>query len=74
MVELVPGGVRDLVALRGQHWRAQGVDIQALAEDEVMARLLQDPLSLRRPLLWLPDRLLLGYSAGSYQGLEAPMG
>ncbi len=69
MATLLPGGVRDLVALRGQHWRAQGVDLASLPDEEVLARLLDDPLSLRRPLLWLPGRLLLGYSAESYRDL-----
>ncbi len=66
---LLQGGVRELVALRGQHWRAQGVDIATLTDEEVLDRLLDDPLSLRRPLLWLPDRLLLGYSAETYREL-----
>ncbi len=69
MARLVPGGARELVALRGQHWRAQGVDLASLADDEVLDRLLKDPLSLRRPLLWLPDRLMLGYGAGIYRDL-----
>ncbi len=69
MAKLLPGGVRDLVALRGQHWRAQGVDLASLAEGEVLDRLLKDPLSLRRPLLWLPDRLMSGYRTGIYRDL-----
>ncbi len=74
MGTLVPGGVRDLVALRGQHWRAQGVDIATLTDEDILDRLLADPLSLRRPLLWLPDRLLLGYSAGTYRDLPGAEG
>jgi len=71
MGRLLPLGVRDLVALRGQHWRAQGVDLGALTDDEVLDRLEEDPLSLRRPLLWLEDRVLLGYSADIYRVLSA---
>ncbi len=70
--ELLPLGVRDLVALRGQHWRAQGVDIAALTDDEILDRLQADPLSLRRPILWLDDRVLLGYSADTYRELGVP--
>ncbi len=70
MARLLPGGAKDLVSLRGRHWKAQGVDIETLAEDEVLERILKDPLSLRRPILWQGDRLLLGYSAKSYEGLR----
>ena len=71
---LLQGGVRELVALRGQHWRALGVDIATLTDEEVLDRLLDDPLSLRRPLLWLPDRLLLGYSVETYRELAGDRG
>ena len=71
MARLLPGGLRDLVASRGRHWRSLGVDAEALTEDEVLERLLEDPLSLRRPLLWLEDRILLGYAAGIYKDLPA---
>jgi len=69
MARLLSGGARDLVALHGRHWKAQGVDLPALTDDEVLGRLLEDPLSLRRPLLWLEDRVLVGYGADTYRSL-----
>ena len=71
MAALLPQGAKDLVALRGRHWRAQGVDAATLADDDVLDRLLLDPLSLRRPLLWLEDRVLLGYSVEVYATLPS---
>ncbi len=69
MGRLLPGGVKDLVSLRGRHWKAQGMDIAALTDDEVVERVLQDPLSLRRPLLWQGEKLLVGYAVGAYRTL-----
>jgi len=69
MAALLPGGTRDLVAVRGQHWQAKGVDVESLSDEELLDRLLEDPLALRRPLLWLPDRVLLGHRPGVYAGL-----
>ncbi len=67
MGSLLPGGVKDLVSLRGRHWKAQGVDIETLDDDAVITYILADPLSLRRPILWRGDRLLVGYSAETYR-------
>ena len=69
MGRLLPQGVRELVSLRGQHWKAQGVEIASLTDDEVVARILADPLVLRRPILWQGERLLLGYAAETYRAL-----
>jgi arsenate reductase-like glutaredoxin family protein len=70
MGRLLAGGVRELVSLRGRHWKAQGVEIEQLSDDEVIERLLADPLSLRRPILWQGERLLLGFSAETYRQLR----
>jgi Spx/MgsR family transcriptional regulator len=66
----VPGGVRSLLSTRSSQYRALGLDRKPVSEAELTALMAKEPRLLRRPILDLGDRLVVGFDRAAYEALR----
>lgn len=62
--------VSDIFAWRSPSFKALGVDPGNLGDDELVRLMLQEPRLVRRPLIQMGERLVIG---GSKKELEAAL-
>ncbi|PKB57132.1 MAG: hypothetical protein BZY73_04890 [SAR202 cluster bacterium Casp-Chloro-G3] len=63
-------GLSDMFAWRSPSLKLMGVVGQEISEDEMVKLMLQEPKLVRRPLIKLGDRLLVG---GNIKAIEAAL-
>ena len=51
---------RELLRTGEAEWRALGLDVRALSDDEIIALLVKHPALLQRPIVERGDRAVLG--------------
>ena len=66
----VPDGVRGLVSTRSPQYKALGLDTKKVSDAELIALMVKEPRLLRRPILDLGDRLLIGFDRAAYESLR----
>jgi arsenate reductase len=65
-----PDGVRGLLSTRSTPYRALGLDKKKVSDAELVALMAKEPRLLRRPILDLGDRLLVGFDRAAYERLR----
>jgi arsenate reductase-like glutaredoxin family protein len=63
-------GLSDMFAWRSPSIKQMGLAGQQIAEDQMLKLMLQEPRLVRRPLIKLGDRLLVG---GNIKAIEAAL-
>jgi arsenate reductase-like glutaredoxin family protein len=61
-----PGGLRGLLSTRSSQYRALGLDTAKVTDAELVAFMVKEPRLLRRPILDLGDRLMIGFDRAAY--------
>ena len=65
-----PDGLRGLLSTRSPQYKALGLDRKKVSEAELVALMVKEPRLLRRPILDLGDRLLIGFDRTAYEALR----
>jgi arsenate reductase len=65
-----PEGVRGLLSTRSTQYKAMGLDRKTVSDAELTALMAREPRLLRRPILDLGDRLVVGFDRAAYQALR----
>jgi Spx/MgsR family transcriptional regulator len=65
-----PDGVRGLLSTRSTQYKALGLDRKKASDAELIALMAKEPRLLRRPILDLGDRLLVGFDRAAYESLR----
>lgn len=65
-----PDGVRGLLSTRSTQYKALGLDKKKVTDAELIALMVKEPRLLRRPILDLGDRLLIGFDRTAYESLR----
>lgn len=66
----VPDGVRGLLSTRSTQYKALGLDRKKVSDGELISLMVKEPRLLRRPILDLGDRLLIGFDRTAYEALR----
>jgi Spx/MgsR family transcriptional regulator len=61
-----PDGVRSLLSTRSTRYKALGLDRKKASDPELIALMAKEPRLLRRPILDLGDRLVIGFDRTAY--------
>jgi arsenate reductase-like glutaredoxin family protein len=62
-----PEGVRGLLSTRSTQYTALGLDRTKVGDAELVTLMAREPRLLRRPILDLGDRLLVGFDRAAYE-------
>jgi arsenate reductase len=65
-----PEGVRGLLSTRSTQYKALGLDTKKVSDAQLIALMAGEPRLLRRPILDLGDRLIVGFDRVAYDGLR----
>lgn len=65
-----PDGVRGLLSTRSTQYKALGLDGKKVSDAELVALMAREPRLLRRPILDLGDRLVIGFDRTVYESLR----
>jgi len=65
-----PDGVRSLLSTRTTRYRALGLDRKTVSDPDLIALMAKEPRLLRRPILDLGDRLVIGFDRTAYDALR----
>jgi arsenate reductase-like glutaredoxin family protein len=63
---------RDILATRSPSARRIGADLEGLGDDELLRLMVQEPRLIRRPLLVVDGRLVIGANAKAVERLLVP--
>jgi arsenate reductase (glutaredoxin) len=66
----VPDGVRGLLSTRSTQYKALGLDTKKVSDAALVALMAKEPRLLRRPILDLGDRLVIGFDRAAYEALR----
>jgi regulatory protein spx len=64
-----PDGVRSLLSTRSPQYKALGLDRRQPSTAELVALMVREPRLLRRPIVDLGDRLLIGFDRAAFDAL-----
>jgi arsenate reductase (glutaredoxin) len=65
-----PDGLRGLLSTRSPQYKALGLDQKKVSDAELVALMVTEPRLLRRPILDLGDRLVIGFDRTTYEALR----
>jgi arsenate reductase len=65
-----PAGVRGLLSTRSSQYKALGLDRKKVSDAELVALMAREPRLLRRPILDLGDRLVIGFDRAAFDALR----
>jgi Spx/MgsR family transcriptional regulator len=65
-----PGGLRALLSTRSSQYRALGLDTRKVSDADLVALMAKEPRLLRRPILDLGDRLVIGFDQAAYESVR----
>jgi Spx/MgsR family transcriptional regulator len=65
-----PQGVRSLLSTRSTQYKALGLDKKKVGDAELIALMAKEPRLLRRPILDLGHRLVIGFDRAAYESLR----
>jgi regulatory protein spx len=65
-----PGGLPVLLSTRSSQYKALGLDTRKVSDAELIALMVKEPRLLRRPILDLGDRLVIGFDRTAYETLR----
>ncbi|HEU4370058.1 MAG TPA: ArsC/Spx/MgsR family protein [Methylomirabilota bacterium] len=65
-----PDGVRSLLSTRSTQYKALGLDRKKVTDAELIALMAKEPRLLRRPILDLGDRLVIGFDQAAYEAVR----
>lgn len=71
LAALLPGGVRDILSVRGNRYRELGLAGQDLTDEELIHLLAQEPWLWRRPVVMVGDRVVVGLNEEAQEELKA---
>jgi arsenate reductase-like glutaredoxin family protein len=63
---------RDILASRSPSARSIGADLAGMGDDDLLSLMVQEPRLIRRPLLVVDGRLVIGANAKTVERLLAP--
>jgi arsenate reductase-like glutaredoxin family protein len=69
VASLLPGGARDLLSTRSRKYKEMGLDMERLAEDQLVWLLSEEPGLWRRPVVIRGRRAVVGFDAAALEGL-----
>jgi arsenate reductase-like glutaredoxin family protein len=64
-----PDGVRSLLSTRSPQYKALGLDRRQPSPAELVALMAREPRLLRRPIVDLGDRLVIGFDRAAFDAL-----
>ena len=62
--------MRSLLSTRSTQYKALGLDTKKVSDAELIALMVKEPRLLRRPILDLGDRLVIGFDRAAYESLR----
>jgi Spx/MgsR family transcriptional regulator len=65
-----PDGLRALLSTRSPQYKALKLDKKKVSDAELVALMVTEPRLLRRPILDLGDRLVIGFDRTAYEALR----
>lgn len=63
----LPGGVSELVSVRGRRYKELGLAGRTLSDEEWLRLFEEEPRLLRRPILWDGERAVVGFDRNAYR-------
>jgi len=65
-----PDGLRGLLSTRSPQYKALGLDRKKVSDAELISLMVKEPRLLRRPILDLGNRLLIGFDRTAYDAVR----
>lgn len=64
----LPGGVKGLLSTKSVKYKALGLADKKLTDRQLVRLMAEEPSLLRRPIVDLGDRLVIGFNQKEYEG------